>query len=130
MTIKAKLFFVVVIILAGFLIFKATQREFREIEKKTSKEYPILEVTDSISGIVQSIYNPPKFRSSPFYVSINFREGLKYTLSTKGYALDYSDIAIREVCIDGTILKKEVNSDTVKIIFKEEIYKFLLLRYD
>jgi len=130
MTTRQKLFFVIAIIIAGSLIFKMTQRNFLQIEESANEEYPILDVGSSILGTVESIYNPPKFRTSPFFIRINFQEGFKSTLDTKGYALDHSDVAAREVCKDGALLKKEAGSDTVEIIYKEEVYRFLIYRDD
>lgn len=40
MAIKWKLFFLAVIILVGFLIFKATKRKFKEIEEKANEGIP------------------------------------------------------------------------------------------
>lgn len=130
MAIKWKLFLVAAIILVGFLIFKASQIEFKEIEEKTNQEYPILELSDSISATIKSIYNPPKLRTSPFYVSVDFREGMQHTLSTKGYALRHSSIAIREVCVNGAALSKEAHSDTLEVTLKGEIYIFKLAEDD
>lgn len=126
MTTKQALFFVIAIILAGSLIFKMTQRHYIQMEERANEEYPILDVSSSVLGTVESIYNPPKIRTSPFFIRINFQEGLKSTLDTKGYALNDSDIAVREICRNGSIVKKEANSDTVEIIYKEEVYKFLI----
>lgn len=118
--------YLLVIVLAGFFIFKLTQREFRQIEETANSKYPKIDKLDSVSGTVKSIYNPPKLRSSPFLVRINFIESSNATLMTSGYSLNDSDISIRDVSRTGAFLKKKANSDTIEVNLEGEAYKFLI----
>lgn len=130
MTTKSKLIFIVIIIIIEFLIFKITQRDFLQIAEKANKEYPLIDKNSSFYGTIESIYNPPKLRSSPFFVRINFRKGMKCTLDTKGYALHHPGVAIRDVSRSGALLKKNANSDTVVIRYRGKVYKFLITEDD
>ncbi len=130
MTTKRKLVFLFIFIMIGFVIFKITQKDFLQIEEKALKDYPIINTNSSASGTIESIYNPPKLRSSPFFVRINFRDGLKYTFDTEGYALNHTGISIRDVSKSGALLEKRSNSDTVVITNNGKVYKFLITHDD
>ncbi len=131
MTIRSKLLLVAIFgVLGGFLFIKLTQADFKRIADKLNKEYRFIAVTDSISGSVQGIHTPSKVRRSPFFVRLDFQEGFKYTLDTKGYALSHPDIAIGDVCKAGAALTKKANSDTVRVTYEDEVYSFLLIHHD
>lgn len=123
---KHKLIGFLGIVALGYFVINSRLKNFDTLKQEVKQQYPSIDFKSPIDGTVESVYRHPKLRSSPIYVNINFTEGFKNSLHTSGHALDNSDIYIRDLSESGTKIKKEPNSDTLIVFFKNDIFRFLL----
>ena len=128
MKINNRFLIIIVFILVLTVIIVPTQIDISNVEKMR-REYPDIQKESRIEGIISSIYDPPRIRVSADLVSLGLTNGSKFTVGVSGDAIN-NNFSIRDVSMVGALFKKEAGSDTVEIIYKEEVYKFLIYRDD
>ena len=128
---KGKTLLVLVIAITGaFLFLWSSKTNLDGIADEWLTEHPIIRIEDSFVGKVKGINNPPRLRQSLTFVSVLFDGGKKGTLDTDGNAIGYSDVFVRDVLQNGSIVMKKGNSDTIKITYDGVIYSFLIDKDD
>lgn len=129
MKINNRFLIIIVFILVGLtVIIVTTQIDISNVEKMR-REYPDIQKESRIEGIISSIYDPPRIRVSADLLSLGLTNGSKFTVGVSGDAIN-NNFSIRDVSMVGALFKKEAGSDTVEIIYKEEVYRFLIYRDD
>jgi hypothetical protein len=105
------------------LIFFITIRKMNRIEAKLALEYPLIADSDSINGIILSIFHPEKFRVNPYFRNIVLSGSGKRSIHARP---DSNQLVIGDVIKVGSRLYKEPGSDTIMLqnISGEDILRY------
>ena len=64
------------------------------------------------------------------FARVIFKGDFKVSLDTEDNAIGYRDIFVRDVLVNGAIVEKEANSDTILVTYNGTIYNFLIDKDD
>lgn len=120
-----------IIFTAAILIFAVYQyikndKEAEELFHKMRIEYPTLLYIDSINSEVTNIYKYiGNYSTNPYAVSFTTMDSKQLTIYSYK-CFNNSEIDIEDVIKVGTGLQKESGTDTLKVIYKNEVLRFII----
>ena len=100
-------------------------RDSEELFRKLKKEYPLLVNKMVLNSEVRDTYWPSDWRKDPLFCYVEMANGDKYSIFSNK-SISSPNLDLREVVSKGSVLQKQMDSDTLTIINDKLKYSFII----